>query len=160
MNPLDFFAIGCLGLFLGLGIYRGFFKSVSGLVAFVLALILAKRWATAAGALLGWLSLKPGVIGYFLIFLIFYVGLRVAFMLIQRVLKSTPLSIVDRSLGGFFGFIKGALIAIFCITLLQLALPSGSAIITNSKMAPVSNRMLVVLKGLAPQDILSHFKHQ
>ncbi len=45
MNALDFLTIGCLGVFLGLGIYRGFFKSVSGLVALILALILAKRWA-------------------------------------------------------------------------------------------------------------------
>ena len=158
MNVLDFLAIGCLGVFLGLGIYRGFFKSVSGLVSLVLALILAKRWASAAGALLGWLSLKPGVIGYFVVFLVFYVGLRLAFVLIQRVLKSTPLSIVDRSLGGLFGFLKGALIVIFCLTLLQLALPDNSAIIVNSKVTPVSNKLLVILKGLAPRDILGHLR--
>jgi membrane protein required for colicin V production len=158
VNALDFLAIGCLGVFLGLGIYRGFFKSVSGLVALILALILAKRWAAAAGTLLGWLSLKPGVIGYFVVFLIFYVGLRFAFMLIQRLLKSTPLSIIDRSLGGLFGFLKGALIAVFCLTLLQLALPDESAVIQTSRMVPVSNKTVVILKGLAPQDILGQLR--
>ena len=66
------------------------------------------------------------------------------------------LSVVDRSFGGILGFIKGMIIMVFIITVLQLVLPPKSAILTESRFRPWSNKIIIAAKGIIPNDMYSY----
>ncbi len=160
MNILDLIVIICLLIFLTMGLMHGILKSISSLSALLLGFFLAKRYSAVASDLLGSLHIKDadGIFGYILIFLLFYIAIRIIFKLAERLTKDTALSVVNRLLGGAMGLTKGALIAMVTLTLTQIVLPDGSAIIEDSQAVPYSNRIISYAKAIVPGKIHEQLK--
>lgn len=160
MNALDIACFSILGIFLALGVYRGLIRSVSSLVAIIAGLILAKRYYDVVSELLGFLHISDsrGIIGYILVFLLFYIGIKIAIHFIHLISKASGLKPVDRVLGGLFGLIKGIIIAVIIISLLQMVLPKESAVLKNSILLPYSNAIVSYTKAMVPERVYKRLK--
>jgi len=112
---------------------------------------------SAASTLLLSLGLPDahGVIGYLITFGIFYLGLKVVFLLVRKLSHASGLNAQDRVLGGLLGLIKGGIIAMLLLSLLQLSLPGNSIILKRSRLLPYVNKTIVISKGMVPEGLVA-----
>lgn len=158
MNALDIFAICVVALFLGLGIYHGFTRSISSLVSIILGLFLACRLSPALSGILSHMHVpnSRGLLGFLIAFFLFFLAIKILFHFIQKIWTRSGLSVVDRLMGGVLGFIKGIIIMVFIITVMQFVLPPKSTILVESRFRPWSNNIMAAAKGFIPHDMCSH----
>lgn len=157
MNALDIVIIIIFGVCIIRGLFQGLLQGISSLVAILAGLVLAKRYYLAAAAGLSKIYIPDpgGITGYLVIFIIFYLGIKIIFFILARITKSAGLSSLDRILGCVFGFLKAALYCLILITILQVALPRNSAIITRSALLPTYNKVITAAGTLVPQGFLA-----
>ena len=155
MNALDIFAIFVMVLFLGLGIYHGFIKSISSLISIIAGLLLANKLSPYLAEILSYIHVpnSTGIVGFLIVFFFFFLVIKVLLHFIQKISSRSGLSVVDRILGGILGFVKGMIIMVFVITVIQFVLPQKSAILTKSRFRPWSNEIIVATKGIIPHDM-------
>lgn len=157
MNALDIVIIVIFALCILRGVFQGLLQGISSLVAILAGLILAKRYYLAAANILTWLHIPNphAITGYLFVFLVFYIGVKVIFFILSRLSKAAGLSLIDRTLGGLLGFFKAALYGLIIITILQVALPRDSAVITHSKILPTYNKAIAAAGSIVPQGFLA-----
>ena len=161
MNALDIFIIIVFALCIIRGLFQGLLQGISSLAALLVGLILAKRYYLASTAFLTKIHIPDanGLVGYLVVFLIFFVGIKLIFFLLARITKSAGLSILDRALGGVLGIIKGGLYILILVIILQAAMPPNSAILTHSKILPHYRKVISTVHTLVPADLgLRHAK--
>jgi len=158
VNALDIFAIIFAILFSGLGIYHGLIKSISSLASILAGLLLASRLSPAFAEILSYIHVpnSRGLLGFLIVFLFFFLVIKVFFHFIEKLSTRSGLSAVDRVLGGLLGLAKGVIIAVFVFTFLQLVLPQNSAILEKSHFLPYSNKVFTIAKGIVPHDIYTY----
>lgn len=115
MNALDIIILIIL-LIGGLnGLRQGFVKAFANLVGWVLALILAAKYANFVAPFMSVLSLDPVVqkiAAFAAIVLVIIVLTWIVSALLNGVLKSFKLGPLNRMVGGAFGSLKGLLIVL------------------------------------------------
>jgi membrane protein required for colicin V production len=161
MNWIDAVVALIMALFLIAGVRKGFIREVMGLVAIILAFILGITGAPIwSGILVEKFNLPDAVatlVAFLLIFILVFILIRALGGLIFRVVRATPLDIIDRLGGSLFGLLKGALIISLVLVLLGLfTLPQavvqemdGSAVIPP--LRAVAPAVYNLLKGAVPQ---------
>jgi membrane protein required for colicin V production len=155
VNALDIFTITAIVAFTGLGVYHGLIKGISSLVAIIGGLSCAKRFSPQITHFLSILHVEDvrGVLGFIVVFLFFFIMIKILMHFVQKVLNASVLAPIDTSLGGILGFVKGFLITIMVITMLQVILPQNSAIFVNSKVFPYTKKTTVLIKGFIPEQM-------
>lgn len=155
MNALDIFTITMLVGFTGLGIYHGLIKSISSLVAIIGGLYLAKRFSPDITHFLSILHVEDvrGVLGFIVVFFFFFILIKITMHFVQKVLNASVLAPVDTALGGALGFVKGLLIVLMAITMLQVVLPQNSAILVSSKVLPYTKKSMGIMKRFIPEQM-------
>lgn len=115
MNALDITIVLIL-LMGGLnGLRQGFVKALANLVGWVLALILAAKYAVVVAPLMSALSLDPVVqkiAAFAVIILIVVVMSWVLSAMLDGLLKTLKLGPLNRLAGGMFGGLKGLLVVL------------------------------------------------
>jgi membrane protein required for colicin V production len=155
VNSLDaLFLIICLG-FLGLGLSHGFIRSVSSLIAIIAGLFCAKKLEPFISRILAFVHIgnPKGVLGYLFMFFCIFIAVKIILLLFQKLTKATGLSPIDRALGGLLGLTKGIIITAVISALLQVALPGDSAVLTNSRILPFTNKVLSSARMLIPSAV-------
>ncbi|MBN2297159.1 MAG: CvpA family protein [Deltaproteobacteria bacterium] len=160
MNTLDTVAIFFMVLFLGMGIYNGLIRSISSLVSIFAGLYLAKKLSPALTQILSLIHLPnaKGLISFLLVFLFFFAVIKIAFHFIEKFSRRSVISTADRVLGGVLGLVKGAVIMVFIVTVMQIVLPKDAAILEKSHIIPLANKAVITAKGLVPDDIYRHIQ--
>jgi uncharacterized membrane protein required for colicin V production len=155
VNGLDIFTIIVIVAFTGLGFYYGLIKSVSSLVAVIGGLLLAKKFSANVTDFLSVLQVADvrGVLGFIVVFFFFFILIKVFLHVLQKILNASILSPLDNAFGGAFGFIKGLLIALMVMAILQVIMPKDSAIIVHSRILPYSTKAIVLVKGFVPENM-------
>ncbi|MEN6476319.1 MAG: CvpA family protein [Syntrophaceae bacterium] len=155
MNALDIIIIIVFALCIIRGIFQGLLQGISSLAALLVGLFLAKRYYLATTAFLIKIHIPDanGIVGYLVVFLIFFVGIKLIFFLLAKLTKTAGLSILDRALGSLLGFIKGGLYILILVVILQAVMPPGSAILTHSKILPHYRKVIVKVHALVPSDL-------
>lgn len=158
MNALDYISIFLCAVFLALGAYQGLIRSVSSLAALLIGLYSAKKIEPVFSQLLAAVHAPnpKGVLGYLFIFFCIFFSIKIILFFLQRVLKASGISVLDRLFGAFLGLAKGVVITVFACTVLQLALPRDSAILTNSELLPYSNKIVSTAGGFLPNEVHRH----
>lgn len=119
MTIFDYAFLGLLAIMTVLGLWRGLVSEVLALVAWVLAIFLARTFAQDVGQwLAGWMVDPVGrqVAGFVLIVIAVLLLIAVVRFLLRELLKVAGLGLSDRFLGGCFGLVKGLLIAMVLVT--------------------------------------------
>lgn len=105
------------------GLWRGFAKEALSLVTWLAAIWLAWRFAWVAEAWLGEWTAVPELklwTARAIVFVFVLIAGGVAAWLVSTLIRHTGLTGTDRTLGGLFGFARGALIVGLCVISLEL----------------------------------------
>jgi membrane protein required for colicin V production len=116
MTWFDYAVLAVLAVSVLIGVWRGFVREVFALGGWVAAFVAAMLFAGEAGELLPASSATPFVrsaaAGVVILVLI---ACSVAGMFLAKVLRVAGLGLADRTLGGVFGFARGALISVISV---------------------------------------------
>ena len=99
------------------GIWKGFVKEISGILAVVGGVITSFMLHSAAEEFLSpYVGPKYlGLVAYSILFIAAYLGIMLLGSFIDRVVKSVMLGSFNRILGGLFGLLKALLWASLCV---------------------------------------------
>lgn len=135
---MDIVFLIIVGISILMGIIKGFIRELFSLIFLILGIVLAYLFYKDVGAIfMKYLSNKDianflGFTGIFTSILI--VGALFTY-LIRKIFTVGPLKAIDRILGGIFGLLRGILIIIIIILVLQ-AYPSQNNLLNKSKFSP------------------------
>lgn len=116
MTAYDLVVLGLFGLLIGRGIWLGFLKQVTGLIALYLGFFVASQYIDRILPLMRDISENPQVIfitGYVILFIVTYVVVMLIGKLLGYVISMTITGWFDRLLGGLIGLAKAAIVVIF-----------------------------------------------
>jgi len=160
MNVLDVAILVFLSFFLYRGFKKGLIREIFGLVAVLVALVVAVVCMNNGVALLVGLSDAPTpvalAISFLIIFAVVYAVVRIVGAILHKIIRLTLLGWLDRLGGLLFGLLKSLLIAsLILLGLTLLSWPSGiDKVIDRSTLAPsvqmVAPRFFNYMKFLSP----------
>lgn len=122
MTILDISVGIILLLFLARGVWTGFIRQTASILALLLGFIVAGRFYGESGLfILPYLNNKQlgFFISYLLIFLVVFLLVHLLGLLLKKVISIALLDWFDRTLGGFFGGVKG--VCLSCLLFLGLS---------------------------------------
>ncbi|MEF2229623.1 MAG: CvpA family protein [Pseudodesulfovibrio sp.] len=155
MNILDIIILVILVIFVIRGLFRGLVQEVLSLIAVVLAVYLAANYQhLLAPYLEPYITTEMVVSGlaYALIFIATLVVFWLLAKLIRTVLNISLLGWVDRTTGGIFGLLEGALISLILLMFVQSFAPQSDWL-KESGIAPRARHLVQMMGDLAPQSL-------
>jgi len=159
MNSLDIIFAVFLAIFVFIGILRGFFREVLGLVGVIGGIILGFVGFEPFASLLN--RYLPGIpsfvwpfLCFILIFIAVYLGCRLLAHILSRISEKIYLGWLNRLLGGLVGGFKGALF-ISVVLLLIGFLPVQGALIHVKNQSKLYGPLQNLLSDI--YDIAIHF---
>lgn len=160
MNNLDFGLIGLCVVLAVFGLLRGFVRQAISVAGLILGHILAVRYNAEAQGLLQFDFPHAGMAAYGLVLLAVYIAVRLLGLLIERWIRGTKLSGLDRLLGALAGGAKGVLFSILLVFVLVVLLPRDAAILKKSRLAPHALVAAVWLEKTFPEKIRDSFREK
>jgi len=137
MNYIDIIILCLLGLLIFNGIRKGFIISLASLVALVLGIWVAVHFS---GFMSDWLvkTFHPSgtwlsVLSFTLTFLLIVIGVMIIAKLLEKVVKTVGLGLINRIMGGLFGLLKGVLIVSVLLFILVSFDPNGKVLTQKTK---------------------------
>jgi membrane protein required for colicin V production len=156
---VDLVLLSVLGLSVLIGLWRGFAFEIVALLGWVVAFILANTLGPLLAAFIPFGDAGSPV-RLWVAYVIVFVGVLLTCTLFARMLRAliaaTPLSLVDRLLGGLFGVARGALILVVLGLLVSLSPWSASTTWKSSHGALWLGLALEGLKPVLPQSLNVH----
>lgn len=161
MNWLDFVLAAILGISVGTGIWKGFFRLSIGLAATILSILLAS-WFYGMAASFFSPYLKEESLANFLGFISILLFVQLCGLLLTKILslsfKKAGLGWLDRLLGGVFGFVRAVLISsVFVMILTAFSWNPPPAAVAESSLAPYVMEGARILVYLCPREIRDGF---
>lgn len=120
---IDWLLLAALVVSILIGVIRGFTREVLGLGTWILAIVASLLFGPAAALQLESQISIPSVriaAGYGLVFFLGLLAGSIVTAIISKVVRHSPLSGVDRTIGGGFGAFRGVLIAVVVVWLVGL----------------------------------------
>ena len=156
---VDIALLSVFGLSVLIGLWRGFVFEIVSLLGWVVAFVIAN----AFGPLLAdYLPLAdPGSplrlwAAYVLVFVLVLLTCTLLARMLRALISATPLSFVDRLLGGIFGMARGAMILVVVAMLVSLSPWAASTTWKSSHGALWLGLALEGLKPVLPQSLNVH----
>lgn len=157
LGVIDILIAVLLLLFLIHGLRRGFLRSLFGLLAigagWIIAsrfhLALAMRWSTSRPE--AEIALRLGV--FLLLFVITALAVRLVGLAITGVISGTPLSLIDRLLGGVCGVGIGAVFLGALFLVATIYFPGGARVLAGSKFHQPLIEVVRVLSNTMPREM-------
>jgi membrane protein required for colicin V production len=163
MTWLDYALIAVVGLSALVGIWRGLVREVFALAGWVAAIAVAMLFAGEAAKLIpsGFATpLVRTVVAFTLLFVVILVTVSIAGLLFTKAVRAVGLGLANRTLGGVFGFARGALI------LLVLALAAGLTTVPKepfwreAKLAPPLETAAIAVKPYLPPALADKVRYE
>lgn len=144
-----------------IGLFRGFFREIVSLVAWVAAFLVAIHFTEPASRLLessiSTPSLRKAVAGTGLFVLVLLLGGVVNFI-IGKLVSSSGLAGTDRSIGGVFGIVRGGVLVIILMLLAALTPMPQDPWWQDSYFIPRLEPYAEWAKGLLPVEASKYFE--
>lgn len=143
MSAYDFVIVGLFALLIGRGIWLGFLKQVTGLLALYLGYFAASQYHHVLLPVLKQVSENPKVVfltSYVILFVATYVVVMLLGKLLGYVLELTITAWFDRLLGGIVGFAKAAILAVLLHMILGTVLAPENQMLRTCVTCDVLNQ--------------------
>ena len=162
MTWFDYAVIAVLAISVLIGIWRGFVREVFALGGWVAAFVVAMLFAGQAGELLPASSATPFVrsaAAGVVIFVVVLIVCSIAGMLFARVLRVAGLGLADRTLGGVFGFARGALISLISVLAAGLTALPKEPFWREAVLSGPLETAVVALKPYLPAPLAARVRY-
>jgi len=130
MNWIDLLGLAVLFVFFFIGVVKGLIREVLTLAGIILSFFLALHlMGFAASWVENWVVVPAKaslLVGFLILFFAFVVLFHIIGYILYRIVRASPLTILDRIAGGAFGLLKASLI-IFILLLLVSIVPFRGA---------------------------------
>lgn len=139
MTTLDAGLIILCVLFIGRGIWIGFFRQLAAIAALFIGFIAAGYYYAAFSEYINKFISETQlafIITYALIFVVTYAMVIILGILLKKVMQISFLGWFDKLLGGIFGFLKAAFICTLLFMALAWFLSSTNPLIQKSFLSP------------------------
>ncbi|MCL2589715.1 MAG: CvpA family protein [Betaproteobacteria bacterium] len=154
MTVFDYVFLAVLGLSATLGLWRGVASEVLGLVGWILALVVAGRYADTAVAQLENVIADPRwriVAAFALILFAVLLLVSLVKLFLRRLLRAVGLGATDRLLGTVFGVIRGLVIALIVVWVGGLVGMSHESWWKQALFAPPLEKAVNEVKSRLPE---------
>jgi membrane protein required for colicin V production len=163
MNWLDLVLLIIVGASVVTSFRKGLSREIIGLVAVILAFVLASWFYGTAGALFEPYLSSPAMAhfaGFALVFALVLVLGTVASWMVGKFLKVTGLSIFDHLLGAGFGLARGVLIGIALVMGIMAFSTAGHppSSVVSSRTAPYVVDAARLVASIAPHEVREGFR--
>jgi len=162
MTWFDYAVIAVLALSVLIGIWRGFVREVFALGGWVAAFVVAMLFAGQAGELLPASSATPFVrsaAAGVVIFVVVLIACSIAGMLLAKVFRVAGLGLADRTLGGVFGFARGALISVLSVLAAGLTALPKEPFWREATLSGPLETTVVALKPYLPAPLAARVRY-
>ena len=160
MNLLDLILAVLIVWFAVAGIVRGLVRQLFSLGGLVAGHLLGIRYYAFAQSKLGISFQYAEVVGYAVVFLAAYLGVRLVGGLIEDRVRKSKLSGSDRLAGLVAGLVKGALFSILIVFLLVILLPRDAPLLRGSKAAPTAMAAGKRIASVFPDRFAESFREK
>lgn len=156
---IDWALLAILALSTVLGLWRGLVFELMSLVGLVVAYVLAQAYSPAVAARLhvgeagSALSQGAGFVATFIAVLLVWALLA---RVVRMLIRATPLTVLDRLLGGVFGALRGALLLLAIATAVAYTPAAKSADWSASTGAKWLALLLHGIRPLLPAEVARH----
>jgi membrane protein required for colicin V production len=158
---VDYLILGIVLVSAIIGLFRGFFREIISLAAWIAAFMVAIYFTEPASHLLEnsitTPSLRKAVTGTGLFVLVLLLGGIVGF-LVGKLVSSSGLAGTDRAIGGVFGLVRGAALVIILMLLASLTPMPQDPWWRNSQLIPHLEPYAIWVKNLLPTEVGQHFE--
>jgi len=134
-----------------LGVWRGVVHEVMSVLAWVIGVVLAGRFAADLAQLLpinG--DLLPHAVAWVLVLLAVLIAAGLLARLLKQLLSVVGLGLVDRLLGGVFGLVRGTMVLMLLVLVIGLTPFKKYPIWTSSQVVPLVQLLLEFVKPVLP----------
>jgi membrane protein required for colicin V production len=162
MTWFDYAVLAVLALSAVIGIWRGFVREVFALGGWIAAFLAAMALAGQAGELLPAHSATPLVRATFagvVIFLVVLIACGIAGMLLAKAMRLAGLGLADRTLGGVFGFARGALISLIVVLVAGLTALPREPFWRNATLSGPLETAVVALRPYLPAPLAARIRY-
>ncbi|GEM_PF-5454793 len=154
-TPLDFLIIVIISVPIVIGLVRGFFRAILGLLGVVTGIALAIAFSRPWGNQIAfWLKMQDPFAARIILFIVIfgacYLSAVITAMILRRVLKAIQLSWLDRLLGGAFGGLKGMMV-VGVLILIMTSIPALTPLTEESRLAKPMFRTMQSLYQSLPK---------
>ena len=162
MNWVDIVIVLVVGLFVLVGVLRGFISEVLSFLTWVFSFLVA--WFFS-GDFTGWFAghLKDAnlrtVVVFFLLFFVTFVVLAVVSHFIRAAWLNISSQAADRLLGGAIGFLKGALVVVLMVLLAGLTPFPNYPSWHDSLFVGYFQQMAVYVAHWLPADVARNLRY-
>ena len=162
MSSIDSAIILIISLLTARGVWTGFVRQLSFIVALVLGFIVAGRFYLVFSGFLGGFIATPQLaflLTYLILFILVYLAVIFSGLGLKKFMKVSMLGGFDRFMGGMFGLGKGMFIIILMFMVLAGLLANSGTFLRKSYFYPFLNGgSRVVMSFINDPDLRSSFK--
>ena len=163
VTVFDYVVLGVVALSLLIGVWRGVVSEILALVAWVLAFVAARTWATPVGEMVAAELAEPvwrQVSGFLIIFVVVLILFALARWLASLLLKAVGLAPLDRVLGALFGVARGVLVVWVMVLLAGLSSLPQQQWWRQAVLAPPLETAVLAAKPWLPPDLAKRIRYR
>lgn len=157
LTGFDYVILALLFLFTFRGLWVGFFRQITTLVALVVGYGIAGQYSDTLFPFLHRFSTNPNVIfwsSYVILFGLTYILVVLLGKGLTKVVEMTVASWFDKLLGGVLGLAKAGVIIVLLSMLLAGLLAPGNGMIRDSQFFPYVDRATEFARSLIKDDVM------
>jgi membrane protein required for colicin V production len=155
MSTVDWLFTGLLGLSMLTGLWRGLVREVLSVISWVAAFFLSQWFAPQASEFLPMTGASETIryaAGFVAVFIACLVLGGLLGWLLQKVLSTVGLGLLDRMLGAVFGLVRGAVVVLAVTVVMQMTPLKSSPMWEASQGAVLAGKVLQGLKPMLPKE--------
>jgi membrane protein required for colicin V production len=140
---------------------RGLVKEVLSLASWIVSLVVANLYCESLSTMLP--DMIPGSSTRLIVaFIALFIGTRLLMGLLSRALdglvKASGLSLVDRGLGGLFGFARGTIIVLAIVLLCGTTSIPQQPFWKNARLSPLAETLATTIMPYLPGQFVQHIR--
>jgi len=156
LNWFDFVIMAIIVLSITISFFRGFLKESISLITWVMAVVVALKFASRVTDLMQSL-IHSEILRYLVAFLalftlVFILGVIIN-LIVHRLIDVVGLTIVDRVLGIVFGSARGLIAVAVILMFLSVTPMEDTKWLATSQLAPEFTSMVTWLDGFMPEQL-------